>query len=61
MEVKISFYADIDKHDLEEVKRAFNKYGAEIINENFPELKNVAYFKVEEASSDNNARKPIHD
>ena len=49
MEVKVSFWADVDESDFDMVKHTFGKYGAEIISEEFPELKNIGYFNVEKA------------
>lgn len=48
MEIKVSFIADVKPEDLEKVSRAFNKYGAEIIGNEFPELKNIDTFNVRE-------------
>lgn len=47
-EIKITFYAYVNEEDFDEVKQAFGKSGAEIIGEEFPELKDIGYFKVEE-------------
>jgi hypothetical protein len=52
MEIKVSFVADVKPEDLEEVCRAFNKYGAEIIGNEFPELKNIDTFNVRENTMD---------
>ncbi len=46
-EIKISFYANIDENDLNIVERAFNKCGAEIIGDEFPELENIGCFEIE--------------
>ena len=47
-EIKISFYANIDEDDIAEVTRVLNKYGAEIISQEIPELENVGCFAIEE-------------
>lgn len=52
MEIKVSFVADVKPEDLERVSRAFNKYGAEIIGNEFPELKNIDTFDVRENKMD---------
>jgi len=46
-EIKVSFYADVEENGLDEVLRAFNKCGADIIRGDFPELLNVGCFDVE--------------
>lgn len=53
-EIKISFYASVDEDALAEVKRLLNKYGAEVITNNFEELENVGYFSIEEDPLDDN-------
>ena len=46
-EIKVSFYADVEEKKMDYVLRAFNKCGAEIITNEFPELLNVGSFDVE--------------
>ena len=48
-EIEIIFYANVDKNDLQSVKRGFQKCGADIITENFPELSNIGYFQIFES------------
>jgi len=43
-EIKVSFYADVDEKKFDDVLRAFNKCGANIIGGEFPELLNVGCF-----------------
>ena len=50
-EIKISFYADVNETDIEEVARVFDKCGSEIIEHNLPELKNIGLFEVSEVES----------
>ena len=50
-EIKISFYADVNEKDMEEVTRVFNKCGAEIIEHNLPELRNIGFFEVSEVET----------
>lgn len=52
MEIKVSFVADVKPENLEKVRRAFNKCGADIISEEFPELKNIDTFDVRKNTMD---------
>ena len=46
-EVKITFYAHANEEDIEEIKKVFDKYGADIILSEVPELKNIGSFELE--------------
>lgn len=50
-EIKVVFYANVEDHDYQKVKKGFSKCGAEIIESEFPELKDIGYFSVEEVST----------
>jgi len=45
--IRVSFYADVDEKKMNDVFKGFNKCGAEIITNEFPELLNVGSFDVE--------------
>ena len=47
-EIKIVFYANVEEKDYDSVARAFRKCGAEMINNELPELKNVGCFEIHE-------------
>ena len=47
-EIKIAFYANVEEKDYDVVAKAFRKYGAEIINSEVPELKDVGCFEIHE-------------
>ena len=49
-EIKVSFYAEMEEKDFESVEHGFQKSGADIIADNFPELSNIGYFKIFESS-----------
>lgn len=46
-EIKVSFCADVEEKDIAAIKKAIDKYGAEIITAEMPELTNVGCFKLE--------------
>ena len=48
MEIKVSFLANVkDNHDMNEVSRALQKCGAEIVGNELYELQDIGCFKVE--------------
>ena len=50
-EIKIVFYANVEEKDYDSVAKAFRKCGAEIINSDLPELKNVGCFEIHEVET----------
>ena len=46
-EICVKFNAELEDKDFAEVRRGFDKCGAEIIGEDFPELWDIGYFNVE--------------
>ena len=52
MTIEVSFKAEINEKDYAEVKRGFDKAGAQIISENFPEMKAIYGFKTEQIASE---------
>ncbi len=51
MEIQVSFRAQVSAEDYAEVKKGFDKYGAEIISKELPELQNIRGFKVEQVGN----------
>ena len=49
--LKISFLAEANKEDLKEIEKGFQKYGAEIVAKEFPEMENIGNFHIEEATN----------
>ena len=45
-EIKITFYADVEEQDYDEVVKALENNGAAIITNELPELFSVGYFDV---------------
>ena len=60
-EIEVTFYANVDKNNFLSVKRGFQKYGAEIIADNFPELDNIGSFKIIESKQEKNLKELIAD
>lgn len=51
MTIEISFKAEINDDDYTDVKRGFEKCGAEIISNEFPEMLDIWNFKVEQVKN----------
>lgn len=47
VEICVKFCIELEDKDFPEVKRGFDKCGAEIIGKDFPELWDIGYFNVE--------------
>ena len=54
-EIRVTFYANVESDLFDSVKRAFEKYGPDIIGAEFPELSAIGSFGVE-AVADVNER-----
>ena len=46
-EIRVSFYADVDEKEIDDIFRALNKCGADIVTSDLPELSNVGRFALE--------------
>ena len=51
-EIKVVFYANVEADDYQKVVKDFDKYGAKIVGDEFPELKDIGNFSVEEVSAE---------
>lgn len=48
--LQVSFLAEVNKEDLKEIEKGFQKYGAEIVAKEFPEMENIGNFHIKEAT-----------
>lgn len=46
-EIKVSFYADVDEKEIDDIFMVLNKCGADIVTSDLPELSNVGRFALE--------------
>lgn len=51
MEIQVSFRAQVNAENYAEAKKGFDKYGAEIVSKEFPELQSIGSFKVEQVGN----------